>query len=61
VRSRLRWHYPNPLQRRILDANDLLYQVAASLLADLGSEHRTKPGPPEPHRLVTNVDDASSQ
>jgi hypothetical protein len=27
-------------------------------LADLGREHRTKPVPPEPHRLVTDIDAA---
>ena len=31
-----------------------------TLLGDLGGEHRTKSVPPQPHRLVTNVDAAFS-
>ncbi len=30
-------------------------------LSDLGVKHRTKPVPPKPHRLVTNVDAALEQ
>ena len=32
-----------------------------SALPDLGGEHRTETVPPEPHRLVTNVDAALEQ
>ena len=31
------------------------------LPADLGDEHRTKPVPPQPHRLVADVDTALGQ
>lgn len=32
-----------------------------ALPADLGGKHRTEPVPPEPHRLVTDVDAAREQ
>jgi hypothetical protein len=31
------------------------------LRRDLAGEHRAKPAPPEPHRLMTNVDAALEQ
>jgi len=56
--------------RLTIDIHEHLVQVPAPLrvapvldtpLPDLGSEHRTEPVPPEPHRLMADVDAALEQ
>lgn len=42
-------------------APTLIVSMANSPSADLSCEHRTKPVPPNPYRLVTDIDPALEQ
>ena len=63
--------YSTPeIVRLAVDSNEHLVQVPAPLgiqpmmnasFPDLASKHRTKPIPPQPHRLVADIDPAFEQ
>ena len=61
---------PPEIVRLAIDPHEHLVQMPAPLrirpvlntpLPDLGGKHRTEPVPPEPHRLVADVDAALEQ